>query len=65
MYKRMLDNCEPGDLAQLHDILTMMAETIDQQQAEIEALKCNSEIDTLKRQMKRVNDAYPVSSEVA
>lgn len=28
-YKTMLDNCEPADLEQLHDILSMMAEAID------------------------------------
>ena len=28
-YKQMLDNCEPDDLDQLHDILTMMAGAID------------------------------------
>jgi len=28
-YKMMLDNCEPDDLEQLHDILSMMAEAID------------------------------------
>lgn len=28
-YKMMLDNCDPDDLEQLHDILTMMAAAID------------------------------------
>lgn len=29
MFKMMIDNCEPNDLEQLYDILTMMAEAID------------------------------------
>ena len=53
-YKQMIDNCEPDDLEQLHDILTMMAGKIDAQQAEIESL--NSKV-------KRVNDALPSTSE--
>ena len=53
-YKQMLDNCEPDDLDQLHDIMTMMASKIDEQQSDIESLK---------GKMKRVNDALPSTAE--
>ena len=49
-FKMMLDNCEPDDAAQLHDILTMMSEVIDEQQDKIKRLES---------QMKRVNEAMP------
>lgn len=53
-YKMMIDNCEHDDLEQLHDILAMMSETIDKNQSEIESLK---------RKIKRINDAVPSTSE--
>lgn len=50
LFETMMNHCEHDDLEQLHDILTMLAKTVDTQAKEIAQLK---------RQMKAVNEAIP------